>query len=543
MAKIGLLVLTNPTKFGRLLPEIKQHVNKTLYIQLCPGNRLSPPSTSGDTVVQGFHYSPSVNRIYSQASSFCQNLDVRVLLASLKNPLLTTIHTRKPIEIVIFDQVFNNEEVDNFIKSCLLNATQRCQIVTINASEEPSNESDMQMPCTTEIASPIRNHSIPNKYNKMHENVVLGGTFDRLHAGHKILLSEAVLRCTKQLTVGVTETMMLKSKVLWEMIQPCPDRMSLVEDFLEDIDSSLQYDVVPIYDPFGPTKEDPTFELIVVSAETYKGGLKVNEIRQKNGLSPLEIHAVDLLSAIAEQIDDEEEEDKISSSNQRMRLLGTRLKTPEARPSLNSRPYVIGLTGSIASGKSSVSERLRKLGAGVVNCDLLGHEVYKKGQLCHELLIKEFGTEILDENREINRKALGNIVFNNKERLDKLNSLVWPHILKLAKEEINALYETGHQIIILDAAVLLQAGWDNEVHEIWTCLIPPEESVRRLQERNSLTENEAKLRIASLPSNIEFLEKANVVLCTLWSTRYTQKQVEKAWKGLELYLEEVTGKA
>ena len=67
----------------------------------------------------------------------------------------------------------------------------------------------------------------------------------------------------------------------------------------------------------------------MVSVETFKGGLKVNEVRQRNGLSPLKIHAVDLLPAIAEEIDDEEEEDKISSSNCRMRLLGTRLKKPQ----------------------------------------------------------------------------------------------------------------------------------------------------------------------------------------------------------------------
>ena len=77
-------------------------------------------------------------------------------------------------------------------------------------------------------------------------------------------------------------------------------------------------------------------------------------------------------------------------------------------------PYIVGLTGGIGSGKSSVAERLHKLGAGVVNCDLLGHKVYKKGQPFHELLVKEFGREILDDNQEINRKSLGNIVFGNK---------------------------------------------------------------------------------------------------------------------------------
>ena len=217
MAKIGLLVLTNPTKLGRILRAIKQHVNKALYVHLCPGKTLINRPSSGDVpFVHGFHYSQSVNSIYSQASSLCQNLDVRVLLGGLKDPLLTTIHTRRPIEIVIFDRVFNNEEVDHFIKSCLLNATQRCQIVTLNTNEEESsNDSEIQMPCTTtEIAGSSKNNELtPKKYNKTYENVVLGGTFDRLHTGHKILLSEAVLRCTRKLTIGVTETSMLKCKL------------------------------------------------------------------------------------------------------------------------------------------------------------------------------------------------------------------------------------------------------------------------------------------------------------------------------------------
>ncbi|PSN44399.1 Bifunctional coenzyme A synthase [Blattella germanica] len=511
MAKIGLLVLTNPTKLGRILPVIKQHVNKILYVQVCPERRLLSPPASGDTVLNGLHHSPTVIGIYSLTSALCQNLDVRVLLASLKDPLITTIHTRKPVEVVIFDHVFNNEEVDHFVQSCLLNAIPKCQVVTLDASEDSPSDNNTQMPSlTNKIAESLSNgkHSSPKKYNKMHENVVLGGTFDRLHTGHKILLSEAVLRCTRKLTVGVTDTIMLKCKV----------HLVFIYFLLRKL--NLQYP-----------------QLIVVSAETYKGGLKVNEIRQKNNLSSLEIHAVDLLSAIPEQIGEEEEEEKISSSNRRMRLLGTRLKNPEVS-SLPNKPYIVGLTGSTASGKSSVAQRLEKLGAGVVNCDLLAHVVYKKGEPCYNLIVKEFGNEILGDDGEINRKALGAIVFNSKEKLELLNSLVWPALLDRAKQEIKSLYQSGRQVVILDAAILLQAGWEKEVHEIWTCIISPDEAVRRLQDRNSLSESEAKSRVASLPSNSDFLAKSHVVFCTFWSPKYTQKQVEKAWRVLELNPEE-----
>lgn len=220
MAKIGLLVLTKPSKLGRILPVIKQHVNKTLYVQFYPGRqRLINPTPSGENALNGPHHGSAVVGIYSQAVAVCQNLDVRVLLAGIKDPFLSTIHTRKQIEVVIFDSIFNKDEVDYFLNACLLNATQKCRIVTLNGTEDSScGNIDIQhlYPGSSVVSRMTQSLSIdemlPNKDFKVHENVVLGGTFDRLHAGHKILLSEAVLRCTKKLTVGITDTSMLKCK-------------------------------------------------------------------------------------------------------------------------------------------------------------------------------------------------------------------------------------------------------------------------------------------------------------------------------------------
>lgn len=78
------------------------------------------------------------------------------------------------------------------------------------------------------------------------------------------------------------------------------------------------------------------------------------------------------------------------------------------------RPYIIGLTGGIASGKSSVAEKLKQLGAGLVNCDKLAHNLYLPGTDCFHKIIEYFGSSILDSNGFINRKLLGDIVFNNK---------------------------------------------------------------------------------------------------------------------------------
>jgi len=120
--------------------------------------------------------------------------------------------------------------------------------------------------------------------------------------------------------------MKFSGKLLWELIEPCTQRISKVKEFLEDVDSSITYDIVPITDMYGPTKEDPTFEMIVVSEETKRGGDKVNEIRLQNNLSKLDVYVVKL--AVDENHNEEYEENKISSSNQRTRLLGTRLQPP-----------------------------------------------------------------------------------------------------------------------------------------------------------------------------------------------------------------------
>ena len=288
---------------------------------------------------------------------------------------------------------------------------------------------------------------------------------------------------------------------------------------------------------YGPTRTDPTFELLVVSSETAKGGAKVNELRSQNGLNTLDIHIVKLAQ---EPNRSSHEESKISSCNQRIRLLGTRLKIPKKSKTKPLKPYIIGLTGGIASGKSSVALKLESLGAGLVNCDKIAHELYEPGERCYQLVVENFGTEILLPDGKINRKALGNIVFNDKKQLDKLNNAVWPAILETARLKIEQLHREGFNIIVMEAAVLIQAKWQFVCHEIWTCIIPHEETVKRVIERNGLSKEEAESRISSQPSNVEQVAEATVVFCTVWSHDVTLQQVQKAWNELATFLKHET---
>ena len=195
--------------------------------------------------------------------------------------------------------------------------------------------------------------------------------------------------------------------------------------------------------------------------------------------------------------------------------------------------YVIGLTGGIASGKSSIAKRLEKLGAEIINADIVGHSVYEPGTDAYNEIIQSFGDGILNSNGSVNRGSLGSIVFGDSNKLQLLNSIVWPKIMERIKELISEVASKGAQVCIVEAALLLEAGWDEVVNEIWVSVIPEAEAIKRLKDRNGLSEEEAKKRLASQLKNKERVSQANVVLSTLWELEYTQKQVEKAWKGLQ----------
>jgi phosphopantetheine adenylyltransferase/dephospho-CoA kinase len=140
------------------------------------------------------------------------------------------------------------------------------------------------------------------------------------------------------------------------------------------------------------------------------------------------------------------------------------------------RPFIIGLTGGIASGKTSVSKRLEKLGAARIDCDQLGHQAYAKGSSCFEKVVSAFGNNILCESTgEIDRKKLGPIVFSDPGKLSELNGIVWPAIRAMVLEITREAHESGKEIVVIEAAILLEAEWDDMVDEVWLCVIPEDE--------------------------------------------------------------------
>ncbi|OTF69849.1 bifunctional coenzyme A synthase-like protein [Euroglyphus maynei] len=402
----------------------------------------------------------------------------------------------------------------------------------LNLADDHSNMSIVSLSSeqSSIISDPIDHESSNEISNDVYDNVCIGGTFDNLHNGHKILLSTAQLKCNRSLTIGVTNEQMLKTKTLPELIEPCEKRIHSLNEYLNDIDPYIHYNVCEISDPFGPAIVDQTLEAIIVSEETIRGGEKINEIRLSKGMKPLKIDVIKLLQE--DHKENKVEENKVSSSSLRMRKLGTLLKEPEPRPHLPDKPYLIGLTGMIASGKSSIAKKLQKLGAGIINVDMLAHKTYENSNMpAYKKIVETFGKDILDDNGQINRPKLGQIVFNDESKLKLLNSFVWPEVRRLLQIEIDAM-KTKYPIIVLEIALLIENYRMDQVHQVWLTILDEKEVTRRLMERNNLSESDALKRIEKLMPTNEKLPYANVVFCTQWEEEFTMEQVKRAWKML-----------
>merc|ERR1712106_188279 len=141
---------------------------------------------------------------------------------------------------------------------------------------------------------------------------------------------------------------------------------------------------------------------------------------------------------------------------------------------------------------------------------------------------ESFGPQVVGEDGTIIRRELGKIVFGDKSKLELLNSIVWPAIRQMAEDKSRKMWEEGIRVVIWDAAVLLEANWEESCQEVWCCVVPKAEAIRRITERDKLEPSSAEARISSQLSNSERVSKASVVFSTLWEPEFTQKQVEKA---------------
>ncbi|MFL2640547.1 MAG: dephospho-CoA kinase [Dehalococcoidia bacterium] len=191
---------------------------------------------------------------------------------------------------------------------------------------------------------------------------------------------------------------------------------------------------------------------------------------------------------------------------------------------------VIGLTGGIASGKTTVSEQLDGLGAQIINADLVGHQVYLPGTDAYKDIIDTWGEDLADpDTKEIIRQKLGGIVFSDPEHLKTLNSITWPRIYDMVDQILDDHRSNDVKVAVLEAAILIEADWTALVDEVWVTAVPVDVASARLQKRNNLTEEQALLRISSQISNEERAATADVVIDTTPSLEQVEATVLDVW--------------
>lgn len=199
--------------------------------------------------------------------------------------------------------------------------------------------------------------------------------------------------------------------------------------------------------------------------------------------------------------------------------------------------YVIGLTGGIGSGKSTVAQMLREQGAVLLSADAAGHEVYAPGQPAWQEIVDAFGREVVAADGTIERKALGAIVFADPAELRRLNAITHPRMKELMRAKLEAEAARGTRVAVLEAALLFDAGWDDLTDEVWVTLAPPEVAAQRTAERSGLSLEEARTRIDAQMSNEERVARSQVVIDTDCSLEETRRQVQEEWQRLLQRLE------
>jgi dephospho-CoA kinase len=195
---------------------------------------------------------------------------------------------------------------------------------------------------------------------------------------------------------------------------------------------------------------------------------------------------------------------------------------------------VIGLTGGIGSGKSTVSRFLAELGAAVIDADKIGHEVYRPDTDTWRKLVKTFGRGILTADNTIDRKKLGAIVFSNEEELKRLNAIIHPQITEVIKKQIDDYRRKEAKVIVLDAPVLLEAHAKNLVDEVWVVVADEENVIKRAVARTGLREEQIRDRIRAQMSKTERIKNAQVIIYNDGTPEDLRGKIKNLWEQIKV---------
>ena len=191
--------------------------------------------------------------------------------------------------------------------------------------------------------------------------------------------------------------------------------------------------------------------------------------------------------------------------------------------------HVIGLTGGIGTGKTSVADMLSELGAAVVDADKVGHEAYRPGADAWRAVVDAFGKGILTGDGEIDRKKLGAIVFGDPAELAKLNSIMHPRMYRMMEERLEELRSDGCKSAVIEAALLIEADWQPLTDEVWVVTAPEDDAVMRTATRSGLSEDAVRARIASQMSQAERVQHADAVVENDGTQEDLRRTVTETW--------------
>ncbi|MCH7907767.1 MAG: dephospho-CoA kinase [Chloroflexi bacterium] len=173
----------------------------------------------------------------------------------------------------------------------------------------------------------------------------------------------------------------------------------------------------------------------------------------------------------------------------------------------------IGLTGGIGSGKSEVADILRELGAQVIDADLVGHETYRRGEPAWDQVVEAFGSGVVGQDGEIDRGRLGRIVFGDPGSLKRLTDIVWPRIREGLEKRITRERDNGDTtVLVVEAAVLFEAGWDRLFDEIWVVTAPEADVLERLERQRNQKPEQTRARLRAQMTNEEREKRADVTV-------------------------------
>ncbi len=194
----------------------------------------------------------------------------------------------------------------------------------------------------------------------------------------------------------------------------------------------------------------------------------------------------------------------------------------------------IGLTGGIATGKSSVSNILQQKGATIIDADKIVHKLMEPEHKLWYDIVNTFGDEILLDNRQIDRKKLGKIIFNNQNKREKLNQITHPRVIAEIKNKMDKL-EDGDNIIVAEVPLLFEVGMEDLFTEVWVVTADKEIQIKRLKQRDGLDTEAAQKRIKAQMPLAKKEKLADRIINNNGSKKELLAQINRVWSKVISY--------